>query len=113
MGKHSAQLSEESLRQSNVLDSCLCVYNQGMLESLNKSMDNGCEYVASQLEPRFAYHMVKALVTAIMTAVVVGLQRGYDRLKKTHSLLPLGGPINSDTTMFFSVSYPELTRKLV
>lgn len=83
------------------------------MESLSKPMDNGCEYVASQLEPGFAYHMVRALVTAIMTAVAVGLPRGYDRLRKSHSLLPLGGPINCDTTMFFSVSYPEFIQKLV
>ena len=102
MGKHSAQLSKESLQHCNVLGSCLCVYNQGMLESLGEPMDNGCEAaVASQLEPSFAYHMIRALVMAIMTAVVVGLQRGYDRLRKSHSLLPLGGSINCDTTMCF------------
>ena len=72
---------------------------------------HGCEAAASQLEPSFAYHMVRALVMAIMTAVVVGLPRGYDRLRKSCSLLPLGGPINCDTTMFFRVSHPGLTQE--
>lgn len=74
-------------------------------------MDSGCESVASQQEPCFAYHTIKALVMAIMTAVVVGLSRGYDRLRKSHSLLQLGGPINCDTTMFFgfkSRTYSEI-----
>lgn len=80
MGKHSAQQSKESLQCINVLGSCLCFYNhlQSMLESLSEPMDIGCESVASQLEPSFAYHIVRALVAAIMTAVVVGLRRGYD-----------------------------------
>ena len=54
-------------------------------------MDNGCDAAALQLEPSFASHMIRAQVMAIMTAVVAGLHRGYDRLRKGHGLLPLGG----------------------
>lgn len=62
-----------------------------MLESLGEPMDSGCESVASQLEPSFTYHMIRALVMAIMTAAVEGLPGGYDRPRKSHGLLPLGG----------------------
>lgn len=74
-------------------------------------MDNGCESVGSQLEPSFTYRMIRALVMAIMTAVVVGLPRGYDRLKMSHSFLTLGGgSINCDTTMFFRFHIQSLFR---
>ena len=80
-----------------------------------RPIDNGCDAAASQLEPSFASHMFRAQVMAIMTAVVAGLQRGYDRLRKSHGLLPLGGggSIKWNTTMFFSVSHSELLQKLV
>lgn len=41
---------------------------------------HGCEAVASELEPSFAYHMMRALLMAIMTVAVVGLLRGNDQL---------------------------------
>lgn len=80
---------------------CLQQGQQGHVGVTQRADGHGCEAVVLQLEPSFAYHMIRALVMAIMTAVVVGLPRGCNRLRKRHSLLPLGGPINCDTTMFF------------
>lgn len=70
---------------------------------------HGCEAVASEQEPSFTYHMIGAHVMAIMT-VVVGLLRGYDWLRKSHRLSPMGGPINCDTTMFFRLHTRNLLR---
>lgn len=54
--------------------------------------------------------MIGAHVMAIMTVVVVGLLRGYDWLRKSHRLSPMGGPINCDTTMFFRLHTRNLLR---
>ncbi|CAB1431642.1 unnamed protein product [Pleuronectes platessa] len=58
-----------------------------------RASGHGCEAAVSQLEPSVSHHMIGALVMAIMTAVaaVAGLLRGYDQLRKCHSLLPLTG----------------------
>lgn len=98
----NCQLSypKNSLRPAMLRLLFMCL-QQGHAGVTQLADGHGCEAAASQLEPSFTYHMIRALVMAIMTAVVVGLLRGCNRLRKRRSLLPLGRPINCDTTMFF------------
>lgn len=65
------QLSYLKNTSSNVLVSCLCVYARTCWSHTASWLNNEREAVGSPLEPRFTYHMIRALVMAIMMAVVV------------------------------------------
>lgn len=92
LGKQSSHLFKESLRRSDVLRFLFMCLQSGHDGVTRRVSGHRCEAVASQLEPGFEYHMIGALVKAIMTAVVVvGLPRGCEQLRKCHSLLPPGG----------------------
>lgn len=90
-------------RHATFLFMCLQSGHGGVTQ---RASGHGCEAVAPQLEPGSEYHMIGALAMAIMTAAVVGLRKGYDQLRKSHSLLPLEATLLWHRN-FFSVSYGE------
>lgn len=70
---------------------CLQQGQQGHVGVTKRASGHGCEAVALQLEPSFAYHMISALVMAIMTAVVVGVTKRLRSAVEETQFITTGG----------------------